>query len=73
MVTQFGFDAVRVLTWLAEVRARGIGLPVRVSVPGPGTVRRLLAIASRCSVAVSAPVAQENGFSLTDPHGHART
>lgn len=69
VVTQFGFDAVRVLAWLAEVRARGIGLPVRVSVPGPASVRRLLACASRCGVAVSPPVAGEYGFSLTDRTG----
>jgi methylenetetrahydrofolate reductase (NADPH) len=69
VITQFGFDAARVLAWLAEVRARGIGLPVRVSVPGPASVRRLLACASRCGVAVSAPVAVEYGFSLTEPTG----
>ena len=67
VITQFGFDAAQVLAWLTEVRARGIGLPVRVSVPGPATVRRLLAIASRCGVAVSAPVAEEYGFSLAEP------
>ena len=72
VITQFGFDAAQVLAWLTEVRARGIGLPVRVSVPGPATVRRLLAIASRCGVAVSAPVAEEYGFSLTEP-AHRRT
>jgi len=67
VITQFGFDAARVLGWLTEARARGIGLQVRVSVPGPATVRRLLAIASRCGVAVSASVAEEYGFSLTEP------
>jgi methylenetetrahydrofolate reductase (NADH) len=72
VITQFGFDAAQVLAWLSEVRARGIGLPVRVSVPGPATVRRLLAIASRCGVTVSAPVAREYGFSLTEPAGTAR-
>jgi methylenetetrahydrofolate reductase (NADPH) len=41
VITQFGFDAVQVLGWLTEVRARGIGLAVRVSVPGPASVRRL--------------------------------
>lgn len=71
VITQFGFDAAQVLAWLTEVRARGIGLPVRVSVPGPATVRRLLAIASRCGVAVSASVAGEYGFSLTEPTGTA--
>lgn len=72
VITQFGFDAAQVLAWLTEVRARGIGLPVRVSVPGPTTVRRLLAIASRCGVAVSASVAEEYGFSLTEPSRTAR-
>jgi methylenetetrahydrofolate reductase (NADPH) len=69
VITQFGFDAAQVLAWLAKVRARGIGLPVRVSVPGPASVRRLLACASRCGVAVSAPVAREYGFSLTERTG----
>ena len=72
LITQFGFDAAQILAWLTEVRTRGIGLPVRVSVPGPTTVRRLLAIASRCGVAVSAPVAEEYGFSLTEPTRTAR-
>ena len=72
LITQFGFDAAQILAWLTEVRTRGIGLPVRVSVPGPATVRRLLAIASRCGVAVSAPVAEEYGFSLTEPTRTAR-
>lgn len=67
VVTQFGFDAARVLAWLADARARGIGLPVSVGVPGPAVVRSLLLYASRCGVAVSAPVAGEYGFSLTDP------
>jgi methylenetetrahydrofolate reductase (NADPH) len=71
VVTQFGFDAARVLAWLTEARARGIGLPVAVSVPGPASVRRLLACASRCGVAVSAPVAWEYGFSLTERTGTA--
>jgi methylenetetrahydrofolate reductase (NADPH) len=71
VVTQFGFDAARVLAWLTEARARGMGLPVAVSVPGPASVRRLLAIASRCGVAVSAPVAGEYGFSLTERTGTA--
>jgi methylenetetrahydrofolate reductase (NADPH) len=71
VVTQFGFDAALALAWLAEVRARGLSLPVRVGVPGPAGVRRLLAYASRCGVAVSAPVAGEYGFSLTDLTGTA--
>lgn len=71
VVTQFGFDAARVLAWLAEARARGIGRTVRVSVPGPATARRLLAIASRCGVTVSAPAARGYGLPLTGPAGPA--
>jgi len=66
VVTQFGFDADLVLAWLADVRARGISLPVRVGVPGPASVRRLLWYASLCGVAVSPPAARKYGFSLTD-------
>jgi methylenetetrahydrofolate reductase (NADPH) len=71
VVTQFGFDADLVLAWLADVRARGVSLPVRVGVPGPAGVGRLLWYASRCGVAVSAPVARNYGFSLTDLIGMA--
>jgi methylenetetrahydrofolate reductase (NADPH) len=69
--TQFGFDADVVLAWLAELRTRGISLPVRVGVPGPTGVRRLLAYASWCGVSVNEGVAREYGFSLTDPSGTA--
>jgi methylenetetrahydrofolate reductase (NADPH) len=69
VITQFGFDAHLVLGWLAGLRARGVSLPVRVGVPGPAAARRLLWYASRCDVSVSAAVAREYGFSLTDPAG----
>lgn len=71
VVTQFGFDARQVLAWLADVRARGLGPPVYAGVPGPARARSLLFYASRCGVAVSAPVAREYGFPLTDPAGLA--
>jgi methylenetetrahydrofolate reductase (NADPH) len=66
VVTQFGFDAAQILAWLADLRARGLSLPVWAGVPGPASVQRLLGYASRCGVAVSPRVACEYGFSLTD-------
>jgi methylenetetrahydrofolate reductase (NADPH) len=66
VITQFGFDAAQVLAWLTELRARGLTVPVRVGVPGPATVRTLLAAAAKCDVSISAPVAREYGFSLDD-------
>jgi hypothetical protein len=47
------------------------GAGFAVSVPGPASVRRLLACASRCGVALSGPVAGEYGFSLTAGTGAA--
>lgn len=71
VVTQFGFDADAVLAWLGGARSRGVRLPVRVGVPGPATVRRLLSYASRCDVGVSASAARRYGFSLAEPAGTA--
>jgi methylenetetrahydrofolate reductase (NADPH) len=71
VITQFGFDPAQVLAWLAELRARGLTVPVRVGVPGPAAVRTLLSAASKCDVSVSAPVAREYGFSLDDRTGTA--
>ncbi|MCS0600019.1 methylenetetrahydrofolate reductase [Streptomyces sp. LP11] len=69
VITQFGFDVDPVLSWLEAVRARGVRLPVRVGVPGPAGVRRLLGYAGRFGVATSASVARKYGFSLTNLMG----
>ncbi|WP_372697378.1 methylenetetrahydrofolate reductase [Arthrobacter sp. JSM 101049] len=66
IITQFGFDTAPVLTWLAELRDRGIDLPVRIGVPGPAGIKRLLAYARRFGVASSAGIAHKYGFSLTN-------
>lgn len=66
IITQFGFDADAVLRWVGEVRDRGIRLPIRVGVPGPAGVRRLLTYAKRFGVSTSAGVVQKYGLSLTN-------
>ena len=71
IITQFTFDIDPVFTWIKEVRARGIGLPVRVGVPGPAGVRRLLSYAARCGVSTSAGIAKKYGLSLTNLMGTA--
>lgn len=71
IITQFGFDADPVLDWIAEVRGRGIDLPVRVGVPGPAGVRRLLRYAARFGVGTSASIARKYGLSLTNLMGTA--
>lgn len=65
VVTQFSFDAEPVLAWLEQVRKAGVHATVRVGVPGPASVKRLLAFAARCGVGTSAKVMQKYGLSIT--------
>src|SRR5215470_15268793 len=65
VVTQFSFDAEPVLTWLEQVRQAGIKATVRVGVPGPASVKRLLAFAARCGVGASTKVMAKYGLSIT--------
>jgi len=65
IMTQFGFDANPVFTWLEQIRADGIVAPVRIGVPGPTSVKTLLRFAARCGVGASASVMKKYGFSIT--------
>jgi methylenetetrahydrofolate reductase (NADPH) len=60
-----------VVSWIEAVRDRGIGLPIRVGVPGPAGVRRLLSYAARFGVGTSAGIARKYGFSITNLMGTA--
>ncbi|WP_416971342.1 methylenetetrahydrofolate reductase [Streptomyces sp. 4F14] len=71
VTTQFGFAVDPVLRWLEETRARGVDVPVRIGVPGPAGVRRLLSYARRFGVATSTGIARKYGFSLTHLMGTA--
>jgi methylenetetrahydrofolate reductase (NADPH) len=71
VITQFGFDVDPVLKWLEAMRERGIEMPVRVGVPGPAGVRRLLSYAARFGVGTSTGIAKKYGFSITNLMGTA--
>lgn len=71
IITQFGFDTAPVFEWLSEVRRRGIDLPVRIGVPGPAGIKRLLGYARRFGVSASAGIAKQYGFSLGNLLGTA--
>jgi methylenetetrahydrofolate reductase (NADPH) len=71
IVTQFGFDADSFLVWLEKLRARGIDAPVRIGVPGPAGIKRLLSFAARCGVGASASVMKKYGISLGNLIGSA--
>ncbi|MFD1789874.1 methylenetetrahydrofolate reductase [Sphingomonas floccifaciens] len=64
IVTQFAFDAAAVLRWVAEARARGIDVPIRIGVPGPAGIKTLVRFAARCGVGASASVLAKYGISI---------
>jgi methylenetetrahydrofolate reductase (NADPH) len=53
IVSQFSFSPERILAWLKQLRACGIGKPVKVGMAGPTSVPALLRYAKRCGVAAS--------------------
>ena len=71
VVTQFAFDDDAIVEWLGEMRARNIDVPVRLGVPGPAGIKRLLGFAKRCGVGASASVMKKYGVSLTNLIGSA--
>lgn len=71
IVTQFGFDADIVLTWLAALRERGIDYPVRVGMPGPAGVAVLARYAAMCGVSASASIWSKYGISIGKLFGTA--
>jgi methylenetetrahydrofolate reductase (NADPH) len=71
VITQFGFDVDSVLAWIEQVRDHGITLPVRIGVPGPAGVRRLMSYAARFGVGTSASIAKKYGLSITNLMGTA--
>lgn len=71
ILTQFSFDVDPVANWIQQVRAKGIDLPIRIGVPGPAGIKRLITFASRFGVASSAGIAKKYGFSLTNLMGTA--
>jgi methylenetetrahydrofolate reductase (NADPH) len=71
IVTQFAFDAAPVLRWLEALRARGIDAPVRIGIPGPAGIKRLLKFAAHCGVGASASVMKKYGLSITNLLGNA--
>ena len=71
IVTQFAFDAGAVLSWLAELRNRGLSAPVRLGIPGPAGIKTLMRFAARCGVGASASVLTKYGISITKLIGTA--
>jgi methylenetetrahydrofolate reductase (NADPH) len=50
VVTQFGFAAEPVLTWLRRFRGEGLDVPVEIGVAGPASVATLVKFGLRCGI-----------------------
>jgi methylenetetrahydrofolate reductase (NADPH) len=66
ITTQFGFDADAIVRWIERLRAEGINTPVRIGVPGPADVGKLLRYARQFGVITSAGIVRRYGLSLTN-------
>lgn len=66
ITTQFGFDAEAVVRWIEQLRQQGIDTPVRIGVPGPADVGKLLRFARQFGVATSASILRRYGLSMTN-------
>lgn len=71
IVTQLGFSSEPVLSWLTELRDRDIDVPVRIGVPGPAGLKRLLSYAQRLGVSSSAVIARKYHTSLASLLGNS--
>jgi methylenetetrahydrofolate reductase (NADPH) len=71
ILTQFLFDADAAVRWVEAVRTRGYDTQIRIGVPGPAGVRRLLNYATRFGISTSAGIVHKYGFSLTNLLGTA--
>lgn len=71
IITQFAFDDQPIFEWIEQVRARGITMPIRVGVPGPAGVKRLIGFARRFGIGANAMIVKKYGFSLTNLMGTA--
>ena len=71
ILTQFSFDEAPVLEWIEKVRQEGIDLPIRVGVPGPAGVKRLIGFARRFGIGANAMIVKKYGFSLANLVGTA--
>jgi methylenetetrahydrofolate reductase (NADPH) len=67
ITTQFGFDADAIVRWIGQLRNEGVGVPVRIGVPGPAAVGKLLRFARQFGVVTSAEIVRDYGLSLANP------
>lgn len=71
IVTQFGFDAGRMLAWAKAIGDAGNRLPIRIGVAGPASLTSLLKYAKMCGVNASMTMLGKAGGKLFQLVGQA--
>lgn len=64
IVTQFGFDAERIISWAQALHGHAIDLPVHVGVAGPAKITTLLKYAAMCGVGNSLSILKKRAGAL---------
>jgi methylenetetrahydrofolate reductase (NADPH) len=60
VTSQMCFDPMAILTWIRQLRAQGVVLPVHIGTPGVAELRKLMTISTRIGVADSARYLKKN-------------
>ncbi len=71
VLTQFLFDVDAAVRWIEEVREHGVDSLLRIGVPGPTSVAKLIRFATRFGVGANAMIVKKYGFSLANLVGSA--
>lgn len=71
VLTQFLFDVDAAVSWIERVREHGVDTFIRIGVPGPAGIKRLLSFAGRFGIGANAMIVKKYGFSLTNLLGTA--
>jgi len=71
VLTQFLFDVDAAVAWIEQVRERGVDTYIRIGVPGPAGIKRLLSFAGRFGIGANAMIVKKYGFSITNLLGTA--
>lgn len=65
VVTQFGFDAAKIIQWTDGLAAAGIDLPVHLGVAGPAKLTTLVKFAAMCGVGNSLDFLKKRASAIT--------
>lgn len=65
IVTQFGFDAGRIIGWAQALHGHAIDLPVHIGVAGPARITTLVKYAAMCGVGNSLSIFRKRAGALT--------